>query len=116
MPYTKEYRAAVEAKLAQALPVTSKAMFGGVAFYAEGLIFALIDDDKLYFKGAETNIPDYEAAGCNVFVPYEGAKPMPYWELPAGIIDRPEELKVWMDKAIAAAVLLDSQKKTKKKK
>ena len=36
-------------------------MFGGVGIYANGLFFALIDDDVLYLKGDETLKPEFEA-------------------------------------------------------
>jgi DNA transformation protein len=112
MPFTPGYRAEVERKLALVAPVESKVMFGGVALYSQGLLFALIDDDKLYFKIADSNRPDFEAAGMPQFVPSPGARPMAYFELPPGLVDDPDRLRPWVDKAIAAA---EATKKPKKK-
>ena len=36
-------------------PVTIRAMFGGAGVYHDGLMFALVDDDALYFKVDETS-------------------------------------------------------------
>lgn len=112
MPFSKEYRAYVEEQLSAAVPIQTRAMFGGVAIYADGLIFALIDNDRLYFKAGDLNRADYEAAGMGAFHPYDTPATMPYWELPPGILENPEELKVWVDKSIAVAV---AKKKPKRK-
>lgn len=108
MGFSPEYRAAVEEKLAAAVPIRTKPMFGGVGIYSEELFFALIAEDKLYFKVADLNRGDFEARGMGPFYPYDSPTPMHYWELPPGVIDDPEELRVWVDKALAVA--------TKKKK
>jgi DNA transformation protein and related proteins len=105
MPFSKEYRDQIEAKLSAVVPIRSKVMFGGVGIYSEELLFALIDDDKLYFKVGDLNRSDYEQRGMEAFYPYEGAKPMAYWELPPGLIDDPDELRIWIDKSLAVAAL-----------
>lgn len=112
MAFTAEYRAHVEEHLSAVAHITSRAMFGGLGIYANGLFFALIDDDRLYFKVSDLNQPDYEAAGMEPFVPWPGAAPMGYWELPPGILERPVELQVWVDKALAVA---ESKKKPTRK-
>ncbi len=100
MAFSQPYREEVEDNLRAVVPITSRPMFGGVGIYSEGLFFALIAEDKLYFKVADSNKSDFEQAGMSPFYPYESAKPMHYWELPAGLLNDPEELKVWVDKAI----------------
>lgn len=103
MPVTKPFRVATEAKIAAVKPITSKAMFGGIAIYAGEHLFACLDNDRIYFKVDELIQPNFEAAGTQAFVPFPGAKPMGYFELPAGVIDRPDELAVWIDQSIGAA-------------
>ena len=78
-------------------------MFGGLGVYAEGIFFALADNDRLYFKVDSSNQADFEEAGMEPFYPFEGAKPMRYWELPPAVLNQPSELKVWVDKAIHVA-------------
>ncbi len=50
MSVSNDYRDFVLEQLAPAGRVTSRAMFGGVGLYLDGLFFALIDDDTLFFK------------------------------------------------------------------
>lgn len=111
--YSPEYREMVEEKLSAGVMITTKAMFGGVGIYGEGLFFALIAEDKLYFKVDDTNKPDFEQAGTEPFYPYDSPKPMKYWELPPGVIDDPKELAVWVDKSLRVAE--NAQRKKKKK-
>jgi DNA transformation protein len=101
--FSPEYRAAVERKLSKVVPVQTKPMFGGVGIYSEGLFFALIAEDRLYLKVDDSNRGDFEAAGMSAFYPYDSPKPMHYWELPPGVIDKPKELAVWVDKALRVA-------------
>lgn len=112
MAFSPEYRWQVEDKLSAVVPIRTKAMFGGVGIYSGDLFFALIAEDKLYFKVSELNQADFEGAGMEPFFPYDSPTPMGYWELPPGIIDEPKELKVWVDKAIAVA---ESKKKKKRR-
>ncbi|MBV6458577.1 MAG: hypothetical protein HONBIEJF_01709 [Fimbriimonadaceae bacterium] len=111
MAFSPEYRAEVEDKLSAVIPIRTKAMFGGVGIYADDLFFALIAEDKLYLKVSDLNRSDYESAGMKPFYPFDEPKPMHYWELPPGVIDQPEELKVWVDKAVEVA----AQAKRKKR-
>jgi DNA transformation protein len=103
MGFSPEYRAATEGKLAAVVPIRSRVMFGGIGIYSDDLLFALIDDDKLYFKVDSSNRADFEARGMEPFYPYEGAKPMGYYELPTGLIDDPIELQTWIVKSKSVA-------------
>lgn len=78
-------------------------MFGGVGIYAGDLFFALIAEDKLYFKVDASNQADFEAKGMGPFFPYDSPNPMGYWELPPGILENPQELLVWVEKAVHVA-------------
>lgn len=113
MSFSPEFRKHVEEHLSAVAPIQTRPMFGGVGIYANGLFFALIDEDKLYFKVCELNRADFEARGMEPFVPWPGAKPMGYWELPPGVLENPQELQVWVDKALAVA---EAARKPKRKK
>ncbi len=90
--------------LGQVRPVTFRPMFGGVVFFAEGRAFALADDDVLYLKVDDTNRADFETAGMGPFLPFgDSGKPMQYYELPADVLEDPEALSLWVDKAVAVA-------------
>jgi DNA transformation protein len=102
MPVTPEYRAFVLEQLGRVTPVTSRSMFGGVGVYADGLIFALMDDDTTYLKVGDANRADFEARGMRPFRPYgdDGPASLNYSELPADLLDDVDALRPWVEKAI----------------
>ncbi len=104
MAVTPDYRAFVLEQLQRIAPVSARSMFGGVGIYSEGLFFALIDDNTLYFKTDDTNRADFEAAGMAPFRPFgEDTRPMHYHELPAELLEDPDALRPWVEKALAVA-------------
>jgi DNA transformation protein and related proteins len=105
MPSSASFRAFVIDQLGRVVPrVRSRPMFGGFGIYAGDLFFALIADDTLYFKVDDSNRPDYEALGLKPFQPYgPGSAGMKYFQVPAELLDEPEALKPWAEKAITAA-------------
>ena len=85
MPVSNDYRDFVLEQLAAVGSVSSRAMFGGVGLYLDGLFFAIIDDDILYFKADDASRKRYEAAGSRPFCP-DPSRPdqaMGYWQVPA---------------------------------
>lgn len=92
--------------------VAPKRMFGGVGLYFDGLFFALIAGDVLYFKVDDSNRPDYEAAGMDPFRPFGRASyAMRYYEVPAGVLEDRESLRRWAEKSLAAARRKSSRKR-----
>lgn len=88
------------------IPVAPRRMFGGVGLFFDGLMFGIIGrSDTLFFKTDETNTPDYEALGAEPFSYTRGGevRSMGYHTVPAEILDDPEELAQWAEKAIAVA-------------
>ena len=84
--------------------VTARRMFGGVGFYAEGLFFAIADDDLLYFRADDASRGFFEREGLQPFCPMgPGTKSMSYYAVPARLYDDPEELALWMRRALEAA-------------
>lgn len=84
--------------------ITHRAMFGGVGVYADGLFFALMADDLVYFKVDDTNRGDFEARGTGPFLPYgDPDRPMGYWQLPGEVLEEPAELGLWVDRAVDVA-------------
>jgi DNA transformation protein len=99
-----DYLEFVLEQLAGAGEVAARKMFGGVGLYLEGVFFALIADDVLYFKVDATNRSDYEAKGMGPFRPYKEKKTtMPYYEVPIEVLENGDTLKDWADKALAVA-------------
>ncbi|HEX2205018.1 MAG TPA: TfoX/Sxy family protein [Longimicrobium sp.] len=112
MAVRKEYRDYVLEQLGRVAPVTGKSMFGGVGVYSDGLFFALLAGEALYLKVDDTNRADFEAAGTGPFRPYgEDAPGMQYYELPPELLDDPDALRPWVDKALAVAAAARRRKK-----
>ena len=85
-------------------PVTARRMFGGVGYYSEGLFFAIADDDLLYFRVDDASCGFFEREGMPAFCPMgPGTKSMSYYTVPARLYDDPEELALWMRRALEAA-------------
>lgn len=83
--------------------LSSRKMFGGVGLYANGLFFALIDDDVLYLKGDESLKDQFQAAGSIAFDPFGEGKPMAYWTAPVDAMDDGELLVEWARKSLDVA-------------
>jgi len=116
MAVSVSFRTYLLEQLGQVRPISSRAMFGGMAFFAEGLTFALVADDTLYFKVDDSNRPDFVAAGMGPFLPFgDPDKPMQYYQLPEEVMEDSDELAQWMAKAIAVAQRAKAKAKPKAK-
>ena len=115
MAYSKDYSARILELLGTATPVRGKNMFGGLGIYGNELFFALIDEDRLYFKVDDVSRKLFEAEGMGPFYPFEGADPMRgYYEVPKRVLEDLEELKVWVDQALGVAERAKKSKPRKK--
>ena len=103
MAVSESYRVFVLEQLGRVTPVTAKSMFGGVGIYAEGLCFALIAEDRLYFKVDDSTRRDFERLGMEPFRPFEEDSAMGYYEVPADVMEDAVQLAHWMNKAIEVA-------------
>ncbi len=105
MAVSATFRTFVIDQLSRGVPhIRARSMFGGVGVYAGDLFFALLADDTLYFKVDDSNRPDFEAQGMGPFQPYgEGGEVMQYYQVPADLLEDPDALRPWAEKAIAVA-------------
>jgi len=116
MAVSVSFRTYLLEQMGQIRPVTSRPMFGGLCFFAEGRAFALVADEVLYFKVDDSNRPDFVAAGKGPFLPFgDPEKPMQYYELPEEVLEDADELALWMRKAIAVAAKAKAKPKAKPK-
>ena len=82
----------------------ARGMFGGVGIYGGEFFFALIADDTLYFKVDDSNRSDFLVRGMGPFQPYgEDGEVMQYYRVPEDLLEDPEVLGQWAQKAIAVA-------------
>ena len=103
MAVSSDYVDFVLEQLAPLGVLTSRKMFGGVGLYANGLFFALIDDDVLYLKGDVALKADFEAAGSHAFDPFGEGKPMAYWSAPVDALDDSDLLVAWARRSVEVA-------------
>ena len=84
--------------------VRARPMFGGVGIYSGDLFFALIADDTLYFKVDDSTRPDFVARGMGPFRPFgDDGGTMQYYQLPEDLLEDPDTLRPWAEKAVAIA-------------
>ncbi len=110
MAVSDSYREFVLEQLGRVTTVNGKVMFGGVGIYAQGLFFALIAEDRLYFKVDDTTRPDFEQLGMEPFRPFGEDSAMGYYEVPADVAEDVNQLENWMKKAIQVAAAARSGK------
>lgn len=92
------------ARLAPLGELRAKRMFGGVGLYCDELFFGLIDSGVLFFKVDAHSAEAYRAAGSAPFQPFADKPPMGgYYEVPLGVQERDEELRVWARQALEVA-------------
>jgi len=113
MAVSDDYPQYVLGQLAGLEHLGSQPMFGGVGLYYQERFFAIIMRDTLYFKVNDANRGDYESRGMNPFCPYpdkptarNADKPRgatAYFEVPADVLEDPEECVVWARRSVAAA-------------
>ncbi|KAI9133449.1 TfoX/Sxy family protein [Acaryochloris sp. CCMEE 5410] len=117
MPTSSTFVSSVLERLNHLAPVSARPMFGGHGLYVEGVMFALIADERIYLKVDGENQPFFVEAGSRPFI-YdckEKSMVMSYYLLPIDIYENLDELKVWLDSAVGAARRNQAKKKPKSK-
>jgi DNA transformation protein len=89
-------------------PVGIRRMFGGKGIYHQGVIIAVVLRGELLLKADGQSSPDFAAAGAHQWT-YTGSRhgklvAMPYWTVPDGALDDPDEMTLWARKAYEAGL------------
>lgn len=86
--------------------IESGRFFGGFGFKFDGTQFAMMMRETLYFVVDDTTRPKYVDSGSKPFS-YEkkgGVQEVRrYYEVPADVLENPEQLRDWAAEAITAA-------------
>ena len=89
-----------------ALPdVRAKAMFGAHGLYSGDHFFGILDEGRLFFKTDDASKAEYTSRGMGPFT-YEmkgKVMTMAYHEVPPDVLEQPQELTVWAQRAITLA-------------
>jgi len=86
--------------------ITMKAMFGGLCLWHEGLAFALVIEDQLFFKVDGENGPAFDERGLPRFsytTKTGRTTVMSYARAPEEVFDDPDVFADWARGAIAAS-------------
>jgi DNA transformation protein len=100
-------------------PVTIRAMFGGAGIYHDGLMFALVDDEVLYFKVDDTSRAAFEAEKLPPFVySMKGGRKIDtsYFRAPERCLDDADEMAKWCREAYGVALKAKASKNPRKSK
>ncbi|MEZ5773137.1 MAG: TfoX/Sxy family protein [Hyphomicrobiaceae bacterium] len=107
MAVSASFREFVFEQLSVVGPVSLRSMFGGAGVFRDGLMFGLVVADTLYLKADEESRCRFEEEGMAPFS--YGTKDgrntiMSYWQCPERLYDDPDEMRIWLERAYAAAV------------
>ena len=119
MAYDPDFGEWVREHFAALGPIEIKRMFGAAGAYADGRIFALLDDGVVWLKADDVNAPLLADAGSRQFTypTKDGAMmAMAYWSLPERALDDPDEAADWARKSIDAALRKAAVRKPRKPK
>ena len=86
--------------------VTVRRMFGKTGVFCDGLMFAMVTDDTLYFRVDDQNRATFKEAESSPPLSYKkkGASiDLSFWRVPERLFDEPDELVTWARAALAAA-------------
>jgi DNA transformation protein len=111
-----EFVAWVVERLEPLGPLRTRAMFGGHGLWLDdtvgeepgargkGLFFALFADDVLYLKADDETRAFYTEQALEPFRPFDGDTVMDYYPVPDEVLEDPEALLAWANRALGAAL------------
>ena len=80
--------------------VTCRRMFGGYGLYQGKIFFGILYKGRLYFKTDASTRHSYLEIGMKPFRPNAKMTLKTYYEVPADIIEDPDQLMEWATKGI----------------
>jgi len=86
--------------------VTLRRMFGKTGIFCQGLMFAMVADDTLYFRVDDQNRETFKEAQAAPPLSYEKhgiTIDLAFWRAPERLLDEADELVSWARAALAAA-------------
>lgn len=98
--------------------VAMRRMMGGATLYLEGIVFAIVDDDRLWFKADVETDAQWDVEGCGRFtVSMKDGKPMSmnYRAAPDDVYDDADALRRWAALALEAGLRGAAKKKPRKR-
>lgn len=85
-------------------PVSFRRIFNGYGIYHQGVQFAIVINDRLYFRADDYSRSLYTAKHMTPFLPSTiGNSESNFFQLPDEVLSHPAELIFWMRIAVEAA-------------
>jgi TfoX/Sxy family transcriptional regulator of competence genes len=95
-------------------PITARAMMGSHILYYEGKVFAIVENEELYFKGSKELVDWYLSRGSKQFrvsrsrglavnKPEERDAHLYYFLVPQEVYEDKERREEWMEVALSVA-------------
>lgn len=104
MNLSHAYLDRIIARLSQVAEVSYRRIFNGAGIYYRGVQFAIVVNERLYFRADEHSRPLYLQKGMAAFQPRVAVNiESCFFQLPDEVLDQPAELKHWLRIAIEAA-------------
>jgi len=100
--------------LLRPLRPTARRMFGGFGIMRDGVMFALLSDDTMYFRVNERSRPKFEAESCAPFTYRRAGREVAiasYYAVPDRLFDEHDALLKWAREAIEAALSAPRRRK-----
>ena len=113
MPVSPEFSEFIAELFAEFGGIRVRRMFGGAGIFHDDVMIGLVADGTIYLRTDNKTASDFAAEGSTPFT-YQGkSKPieMPYWTLPLRLMDDPNELADWAQRAYQVALKAKSRKK-----
>ena len=94
--------------------VAMRRMFGKTGVFCDGLMFAVVTDDTLYFRVDDHNREAFKEAESFAPLNYEKQGKtidLSFWRAPERLFDQPDELVAWAREAMGAAHRVAAKRK-----
>jgi DNA transformation protein len=98
--------------------VSMRKMMGGATLYLDGTVFAILDEDQIWFKADKHSDAAWDAEGCERFtVEFGNGKTgtMNYRRAPLDVYDDPEAMQRWARLALEAGRRAPAKKPKRQK-
>jgi len=98
--------------------VSMRRMMGGATLYLDGTVFAILNEDQIWFKADAESDAIWDAEGCVRFaVTFKDGRvdTMNYRRAPEDVYDDPEAMQRWSSLAVEAGLRSAAKKKPRKK-
>jgi len=86
--------------------ITMRRMFGKTGVFCNGVMFAMVTENTLYFRVDELNRVTFKEAEAFPPLNYEkkgDTIDLAFWRVPERLFDEPDEFVAWAQAALAAA-------------